>query len=48
MSDGIDYVQLFEATPTPYLILSAALRIVAVNDAYLQATMTRREQILGR
>lgn len=48
MNDGVDYVRLFEATPTPYLILSAELRIVAANEAYLTATMTRREEILGR
>ena len=48
VNDRIDYLRLFDATPTPYLILSAELRIIAVNDAYLNATMTRREQILGR
>lgn len=48
MSDRIDYLRLFDATPTPYLILNAELQIVAVNDAYLNATMTRREEILGR
>ena len=48
MSDRLDYLRLFDATPTPYLILNAELRIVAVNDAYLNATMTRREDILGR
>ena len=47
MSDGIDYLRLFEATPTPYLILSPDLRIVAVNDAYTKATMTRREDLMG-
>jgi signal transduction histidine kinase/CheY-like chemotaxis protein len=39
---------LFEATPGPYLILDPDLVIVAVNDAYLAATMTRRDEIVGR
>jgi diguanylate cyclase (GGDEF)-like protein/PAS domain S-box-containing protein len=43
-----DFRALFEAAPTPYLVLAPDLRIVAVNDAYLQATMTRRGAILGR
>jgi signal transduction histidine kinase/CheY-like chemotaxis protein len=48
MTARIDYRRLFEATPTPYLILDAGLWIVAVNDAYLRATMTTRETLLGR
>ena len=28
--------------------MTHALTIVAVSDAYLKATMTRREEILGR
>ncbi len=47
MTLAIDYRRLFDATPTPYLILDARLQIVEVNDAYLRATMTRREQIVG-
>jgi len=43
-----DFHALFEATPNLYLILDPKLTIVAVNDAYAQATMTRREQIVGR
>jgi signal transduction histidine kinase len=31
-----------------YLVLKPDLTIVAVSDAYLKATMTRRKQILGR
>lgn len=44
----IDYQRVFEATPTPYLIISPDFRIVAVNQAYLTATITRRNEILGR
>jgi signal transduction histidine kinase/ActR/RegA family two-component response regulator len=43
-----DFRELFEATPGLYLVLSPELRIVAVNDAYCRATMTRREDIVGR
>jgi PAS domain S-box-containing protein len=43
-----DFRALFEAAPEPYLVLSPDLVIVAVNEAYLRATMTRREEILGR
>jgi hypothetical protein len=34
--------------PGLYLILDLDLLIVAVSDEYLEATMTRREEILGR
>jgi signal transduction histidine kinase/ActR/RegA family two-component response regulator len=39
---------LFEAVPGLYLVLDPDFRIVAVSDAYLAATMTMREEILGR
>ena len=43
-----DFKRLFEALPGFYLVLDPGLRIVAVSDAYAQATMTEREAILGR
>jgi PAS domain S-box-containing protein len=43
-----DFQKLFESSPDLYLVLTPELRIEAVSDAYLRATMTRREQILGR
>lgn len=43
-----DFRMLFEAVPGLYLVLSPDLRIVAVSEAYLRATMTSRESILGR
>jgi len=39
---------LFEAAPGLFLVLTPDLRIVAVSDRYLTATMTRREDILGQ
>ncbi|MBK1663790.1 diguanylate cyclase [Rhodospirillum rubrum] len=45
---GADFEAIFRALPGPHLILDADLKIVAVNDAYLQATLTRRGEILGR
>jgi PAS domain S-box-containing protein len=39
---------LFEAAPGLYLVLTVDLTIVAVSDAYLRATMTRRDEIVGR
>jgi PAS domain S-box-containing protein len=42
-----DFRLLFEAVPDPCLVLDPELRIVCVNDAYLRATMTRREEIVG-
>ena len=43
-----DFRVLFESAPGLYLVLTLDLRIVAVSDSYLRATMTRREEILGR
>jgi PAS domain S-box-containing protein len=43
-----DFRALFEATPHLYLILDPKLVIVAVNDAYAAATLTVREEIVGR
>jgi signal transduction histidine kinase len=43
-----DYRHLFESVPGLYLVLNPDLTIVAVNEAYLSATLTRREEILGR
>ena len=43
-----DFQALFESAPGLYLVLTPTLTIVAVSDAYLKATMTTREEILGR
>ncbi len=43
-----DFRALFEGAPARYLVLDTDLDIVAVSDAYLAATMTRREDVVGR
>jgi len=50
LTDNIisDYKTLFESAPGLYLVLSPELKIVAVSNAYLKATMTKREEIIGR
>src|SRR5690349_23077585 len=45
---GVNFQQLFESAPGLYLILHPDLSIIAVSDAYLKATLTKREEILGR
>ncbi len=43
-----DFRALFEGSPNLYLVLDPDLKIVAVSDAYCQATLTNRKTILGR
>jgi PAS domain S-box-containing protein len=45
---GLDYQQLFETTPNPYLVVTPDFTIVAVNGAYLRAAKLVRENLLGR
>jgi PAS domain S-box-containing protein len=45
------FARLFEASPAPLLVLAPDtphFTITEVNDAYLSATMTKRENIVGR
>jgi signal transduction histidine kinase/DNA-binding response OmpR family regulator len=44
----LDFRSLFESAPGLYLVLDPDLQIVAMSDAYAIATMTRREEIIGR
>ncbi|MGA9450697.1 MAG: CHASE3 domain-containing protein, partial [Verrucomicrobiia bacterium] len=44
----LQFRALFESLPGLYLVLTPDLKIVAVSDAYLKATMTKRQEILGR
>jgi len=39
---------LFDSLPGLFLVLTPDLTIVSVSDAYLSATMTKREDLLGR
>lgn len=48
MSQAIDFRTLFESAPGLYLVLDPELRIVAASDAYLAATMTKRQEIAGK
>ncbi len=49
MSDSlIDFRAVFESAPAAYLLLTPELVVVAVSDAYLRATLTERDQIVGR
>jgi len=45
---SLDFRRLFDAAPSLYLLLTPDLVIAAANDAFLRATMTRREDIVGR
>jgi len=46
--DEPSYKLLFEQAPGMFMILDADLRIVAASDAYLRATLTKREDIIGK
>ncbi len=48
LPDTPDFRVLFESAPALYLVLRPDFTIVAATDAYLAATMTRREDVLGR
>jgi PAS domain S-box-containing protein len=39
---------LFESLPGLFLIFTADLKIVSASDAFLAATLTKREEVLGR
>jgi signal transduction histidine kinase len=45
---GLDYKKLFESAPGLYLVLNPELHVLAVSDAYLQATLTSRSEIIGK
>jgi signal transduction histidine kinase len=48
LGSELNYRRIFEATPGLYLLLDPKFNIVGVNGAYLSATMTRREDIVGK
>ena len=47
---SLEFPSVFAAAPNPYLLLAAEspYTILAANDAYLAATLTTREQLVGR
>ncbi|MFZ2031579.1 MAG: ATP-binding protein [Vitreimonas sp.] len=45
---NVDFEALFEAAPGIYLVLDAEFNMVAANTARLNATMTTREEVIGR
>jgi len=47
-TDVLDFRALFEASPGLYLVLTPNFTIVGASDAYLRATLTRREDVLSR
>src|SRR6202000_1951395 len=47
-ASAVDYRGLFENAPGLDLVVDRTFTIVAASDAYLSATMTMREAIVGR
>jgi PAS domain S-box-containing protein len=47
-AQSLDFEALFNAAPGIYLVLTPDFTMVAANEARLRATMTTREQIIGR
>jgi PAS domain S-box-containing protein len=45
---ALDFRTLFESSPGLFLVLDPDFRILAASDAYLTATMTKRDEIVGR
>lgn len=48
VSKHVDFHALFDAAPSPYLVLDPELRIVTANQARLAVTGRRLEDIVGR
>ncbi|MDR3494995.1 MAG: PAS domain-containing protein, partial [Ancalomicrobiaceae bacterium] len=44
----IDFKRLFQALPSPYMLLDLELRFIDANAAYLAVTGRRREDLIGR
>jgi signal transduction histidine kinase/DNA-binding response OmpR family regulator len=47
-ANNIDHESIFHSISGLYLILNPDFNIVEVSEKYLQATLTRREEIMGR
>jgi PAS domain S-box-containing protein len=48
MVENIDYQSIMRSAPDLYLIVSPDLKVVDASDAYLNATMVKREDIIGK
>ena len=44
----IDFQQLFDAAPNPYVVMDTDLRLVWMNKSYLSVTMRERDDLVGR
>lgn len=45
---ALDFEAIFEASPELYILLSPVGTILAVNPAYAEATLSKREEIIGK
>ncbi|RZI76957.1 MAG: PAS domain S-box protein [Pseudomonas sp.] len=45
---SIDFEALLAGSPNPYVVLDPSLKIVWMNEAYLAATVRRRDELIGR
>ena len=45
---AVDLASAFDASPNPYVLITPDLRIAGVNQAYLDVTDSRRDDIIGR
>lgn len=45
---GVELANAFDASPNPYVLLTPDLRIAGMNQAYLDVTSSRREDLLDR
>jgi PAS domain S-box-containing protein len=48
MPPAIDFAELFEQSPNPYMLLDRQLRFVAANAAYRRETASTLDALLGR
>jgi signal transduction histidine kinase len=48
IDSGPDFKKLFEFSPGLFLVLSKEFKIIAVSEAYLNATLTVRDNIIGK
>lgn len=48
ISSAPNFRALVESAPGPYLVMTPGFEIVAASDAYLEATMRSRDELVGR